>query len=272
METESVTVFVGSLILFIIVILILKFIYKTLQNKSHLRVLNMEEYLPTEEIQTLKQVFYLVMMTLCVIDIFYEFTFYDSDIVYFLIFDMFLSLFMITMLEADDIKSYLLIFALIPFGIAANIFKVSLTGIFIFCDILHILALIYCVRYFYYKFKKYTKSNGLSYTILLLYAIIFFSFLWTMVVESVNPLDALSMVSNAFTSNGYAILGSTIAGKLNSLFLIWSGYVLSGVGTATLTFALVKKYYDGKFEKFKEDQNQRFDELEKLIGELKEKK
>ena len=67
------------------------------------------------------------------------------------------------------------------------------------------------------------------------------------------------MVSNAFTSNGYAILGHTIPGKINGLFLVWSGYVLSGVGTATLTIALINKYY-----------NKKFDELQQSIEELKE--
>ena len=64
------------------------------------------------------------------------------------------------------------------------------------------------------------------------------------------------MVSNAFTSNGYAVLGSSILGKVNSLFLVWSGYLISGVGTATLTVALLTRHY-----------NKRFDELEKLIKE-----
>jgi len=69
------------------------------------------------------------------------------------------------------------------------------------------------------------------------------------------------MVSNAFTSNGYAILGTTIAGKINGLFLVWAGYVLSGVGTATLTLALITRYY-----------NKKFDELKEMIEELKEEK
>ena len=62
------------------------------------------------------------------------------------------------------------------------------------------------------------------------------------------------MVSNAFTSNGYAVLGDTPIGKLNSLFLVWGGYILSGVGTATLTAALLSRHF-----------NKRFEELEELI-------
>ena len=60
------------------------------------------------------------------------------------------------------------------------------------------------------------------------------------------------MVSNAFTSNGYAVLGDTPIGKLNSIFLVWGGYIISGVGTATLTAALVSRHFNKKFEDLEE--------------------
>ena len=110
------------------------------------------------------------------------------------------------------------------------------------------------VKYYYDKFREYTQTNSLGVTIVLLFAIIFISFLVTVTLESGNPLDSLVMVSNAFTSNGYAVLGSTIPGKINSIFLVWSGYIISGVGTATLTVAILTKYF-----------NKRLDELEELI-------
>ena len=132
--------------------------------------------------------------------------------------------------------------------------------------IIHFLTLVYLVFYFYDKFKRYTKSNGLSYAILLLFGIVFVSFIWTSFVEDVNLLDSLVMVSNAFTSNGYAILGHTIPGKINELFLVWSGYVLSGVGTATLTIALINKYYNKKFDELQ----QSIEELKELIKQLEE--
>jgi hypothetical protein len=69
------------------------------------------------------------------------------------------------------------------------------------------------------------------------------------------------MVSNAFTSNGYAILGSTGIGKLNAIALVWGGYILSGVGTATLTAAILSKHN----QKHNEELNKRLDELESLI-------
>ena len=81
-------------------------------------------------------------------------------------------------------------------------------------------------------------------------------------------LDALVMVSNAFTSNGYAVLGTTTIGKLNSLFLVWGGYILSGVGTATLATALVSRHFNKKFEKMEE----KFDQMQKSIDSLKDER
>ena len=83
----------------------------------------------------------------------------------------------------------------------------------------------------------------------------------TSIAEDVSLLDALVMVSNAFTSNGYTVLGKTIVGKLNSILLVWGGYVISGVSTATLTAALILKHQDKKFK-----------ELEELIKEEKKEK
>ena len=83
---------------------------------------------------------------------------------------------------------------------------------------------------------------------MLLFLIVFVSFFITIVVEGVSPIDSIAMVSNAFTSNGYAILGSTGFGKLNAIFLVWSGFILSGVGTATLTVAIVMSHVNDKFD------------------------
>ena len=69
------------------------------------------------------------------------------------------------------------------------------------------------------------------------------------------------MVSNAFTSNGYAVLGHTIPGKINSLVLVWGGYLLSGVGTATLTGAILMAHFNRRLD----DVNEKLDNLEELI-------
>ena len=88
--------------------------------------------------------------------------------------------------------------------------------------------------------------------IILLFLIIFISFLATQVAEGANALDSLVMVSNAFTSNGYAVLGNSIAGKLDAIVLVWAGYILSGVGTATLTAAILTRHFNSKFEELEE--------------------
>ncbi|MBE6486729.1 MAG: hypothetical protein E7Z85_07820 [Methanosphaera stadtmanae] len=201
------------------------------------------------------------MMTLFVIDIFYQLTFQTNDLIFFAVFDIIISLFAICLIKYENIKSAILAFALMPF-ISFDYLVLDSSELFLWILlIIHFIALVYMVLYFYRRFKRYTKSNGLSYSILMLFGIIFFSFIWTAFVEEVSLLDSLIMVSNAFTSNGYAILGTTIAGKINGLFLVWAGYVLSGVGTATLTLALITRYY-----------NKKFDELKEMIEELKEEK
>ena len=116
-------------------------------------------------------------------------------------------------------------------------------------DLIHIPALVYLIKLAYDKFIEYTRSNSLGITILLLFSIIFISFLVTQVVENKNPLDSLVMVSNAFTSNGYAVLGSSIPGKINSIFLVWGGYIISGAGTATLTAAILLRHFNARIRK-----------------------
>lgn len=69
------------------------------------------------------------------------------------------------------------------------------------------------------------------------------------------------MVSNAFTINGYAVLGENTGGVLTTTFLVWSGYVISGVATATLTASIVQRKSRKKFEKLEE----KIDNLEKLL-------
>ena len=247
------------LALFLIFTVIIKYGYIRLK-KSKRNILKLEEYLPTEEIRTLKQVFYLVIMTLFIIDIIYLIVSGGNDLIYFLILDVILSLITIAYIKIQDFRYLILTFAMIPFSSLDYMLVSEEYAISMILFIIHLIALAYVAWYFYHKFKKFTKSHGLSYTILLLFNIILISFILTSFVEDVTLLDSLVMVSNAFTSNGYAILDSTIPGKINSIFLVWSGYILSSVGTATLTVALISRYY-----------NKRFDEMERLINELKKK-
>ena len=237
---------------------IFRFIFNRLNNSSH-KLLNPKEYFPQEEIHSLRQIFYLIMMGLFFINVFYSLVFIEGDIIYFVIFDIFISLYLATKLDKSSFKNKILLLLLIPYGSLTYIlFGNSLVGLM---DIIHVPVFIYFIKVYYDKFREYTESNGLGIAIILLFALIFISFLVTQFVENVNPLDALEMVSNAFTSNGYAILGSSIAGKLNAIVLVWGGYLLSGVGTATLTSAILIRHF-----------NERLDRLENLIEENKKDK
>lgn len=234
---------------FLILVAIGEFVVKRLKG-SHSQFLNPKEYLPDEELHSVKQVYYLIMMGLCFIIVLYAFAFDSTDLIYAAIFDIFLSLYVAVTIDKDSKWHNLLVILLIPFGsLTYLMYGFTLIGLL---DLLHIPIFIYLVKYYYDKFKFYTESNSLGITIVLLFAIIFFSFFFTIFVESVNPLDALVMVSNAFTSNGYAVLGNTIPGKLNSLFLVWGGYLISGVGTATLTAAILTRHFNKKFDKLEE--------------------
>ena len=222
-----------------------------LKNSSS-KLLNPKEYFPEEEIHSLRQVFFLIMMGLLFIDILDVLVCTESDIIYFTIFDVMLSLYLAITLDKRSMKNIVLLILLIPYGsLNYIVFGSTLVG---WIDLIHIPVIIYFIKLYFDKFREYTESNGLGITIILLFAIVFFSFLFTQVAENVNPLDSLVMVSNAFTSNGYAVLGHSIAGKLNSIVLVWGGYLLSGVGTATLTAAILMAHF-----------NRRLDELEELI-------
>ena len=220
--------------------------------RSHNQFLNPKEYLPDEELHSLKQVYYLIMMALSFVVVFYSLTFPDTDVFYLALFDVIISLYIAVTIDKSSNWHKVLVILLIPFGsLTYLLFGWQLIGVL---DVIHIPVFLYLIKFFFDRFKKYTESNGLGITIVLLFSIVFISFFVTSFVEADNPLDALVMVSNAFTSNGYAVLGSSIPGKLNSLLLVWSGYLISGVGTATLTAAILIKHF-----------NKRLDDLEELI-------
>ena len=105
---------------------------------------------------------------------------------------------------------------------------------------------------YYRKFVKYTENNGLGITIMLLYTIVLVSFLFTMLVEEVTPLDSIVMVTNAFTSNSFDPAGNSVIGKVDSLVLAWGGFMLSGVGTATLSVSMIRRYIDREFDEMED--------------------
>ncbi len=219
----------------------------------------MNEYFPQEKIVYLKQVFYLIMvLVFIIIDLYLIFDWGNSSY-YFFIIDILISTYLALTVKGNSPKDYLILFLLIPFGSLARV--VLGDTILELHDIFHIIGYVYFMKVYYSKFVKYTENNGLGVTIILLFSIILVSFLFTMIVENVSPLDSIAMVSNAFTSNSFDPAGKTTIGKLDSLLLAWGGFILSGVGTATLSVALIKQYV-----------NREFDQLEELIKNKKKEK
>ena len=243
---------------------IITFIYKKLK-KSRNKLLNINEYFPREEVHSLRQIFYLIMMGLFFTNVLYGLIFITNDQIYFVILDIILSLYLAINLDKSSFKNKILLILLIPYG-ALNfiIFGDTLVGL---VDLIHIPIFIYFIKVYYDKFREYTESNGLGIAIILLFIIIFISFFLTQIFEKTDPLNAIVMVSNAFTSNGYAVLGSSIPGKLNSIILVWSGYLLGSVGTATLTTGILINHYKNKINRMEK----KLDNIEKLIKENNKK-
>ena len=254
---------VFEIIIFLLLVAIGTVVYKKLMSSSN-TLSNLGEILPEDEIHTLKQVFYLILMSLAFINILYALI-SSEGLIYFVIFDIALSLFLAITLDKSSLKGKIILLLLVPF----DSINFILFGSFLlsFIDIIHVLVFLYFIKFYYDKFRQYTESNGLSVTIVILFILVFISFIVTQIVEGVYPLDSLVMVSNAFTSNGYAVLGTSMAGKLNAIVLVWGGYILSGVGTATLTAAIIMKHFNHKFEEA-EKSNQELKESIKNLEEL----
>ena len=257
--------FVLEILVFLVFMVIFRFIFNKLENSSY-KLLNPKEYLPEEELHSLRQMSFLIMMGLLFMCILYNVVYVGKDLLSFVIFDILISLYVATQLDLRNWKNRILLILLIPYGsLTYFLFGKSLVG---YLALIHVPVFIYFIKVYYDKFREYTESNGLGITIILLFSIIFISFFITLLAEHVDPLNSLVMVSNAFTSNGYAVLGSSIIGKINSVFLVWGGYLLSGVGTATLAAAILKKHYDVKNKELYakiDDLDKKIDNLEELI-------
>lgn len=247
------------ILLFGVIFAVGKFIHVRLSN-SNSRILNPGEYFPKEELETLKQVYYLIMMLIFFALILYIMIVQAKETFAIAVLQILVSVYVALTLDYSSLKNKILFFLLVPFE--AIIFLVFNDFLMIWpIYLMHILVYAYFIKVYFDKFRKYTETNGLGITIILLFAIVFISFIITLFVEGVEPLNSAVMVSNAFTSNGYAILGNSGIGKLTSLVLVWSGYIISGVGTATLTAAIMMRHN----QKREKELNKRLDELESLI-------
>ena len=266
MGIEGIFVSIFQILVAMGIFAILIYIAKYIVNKSRLlvrfkksRLLNPQEYFPSEEVYLLKQVFYLiVILTIVMICLYLTFD-WDEGFYFVYLLDIIVSLYLALKMDKDSPKYKLLLFLLIPFGsITGILFEDSIIGLL---DLTHIIGYLYFIKVYFRKFVEYSENNGLGVTIILLFAIILVSFLFTILVEKVSPMDSITMVSNAFTSNSFDASGQNIIGKLNSLVLAWSGFILSGVGTATLAASIVNRYV-----------SQQFAEMRDIVKKKKEEK
>ena len=246
----GIAIVIFEILMFIGILFILRRTYAYLKKNSHRKIFRPTEYLPEEEVHTLKQVTYLILITLAFINIIYALIFWSEDLVYFAIFDIGVSMVFALDMDTRGIFNKLVLFLLIPLGSMGYLAFGGEYPFYLF--VIHVPVFFYFIKKYYDKFVQYTESNRLGVSILLLFSIVFVSFIFTSFTENVNLLDSLVMVSNAFTSNGYSILGHSELGKINAIVLVWGGYILSGVGTASLTAAILTRNFNHKFDELKE--------------------
>lgn len=239
-----------------------KYIVNKVRSSSRLKdskLTNPQEYFPSEEILSLNQVFYLVMILIIVMVCLYLAFDWQEGFYFVYLLDIVVSVYLALKMDKDTLKDKIILFLLVPFGsIIGIVFGESILALL---DVTHTIGYLYFIKFYYRKFVEYTENNGLGVTIILLFIIILVSFLFTILVEHVSPMDSMTMVSNAFTSNSFDVSGQNIVSKINSLILAWGGFILSGVGTATLAASIVNGYV-----------TRQFDEMKDLVKKKKEEK
>ena len=269
--------FLNDPITFIVVVLLtfigLFYIAFSIKNKKYLKInsdiTDLEQVLPSDEIRTLLQLFYIAMGALFLFSIICEFLGSEFWLEQSIIDIIICVIGMYIIIKENDSYKYIIpLILLVPCSSLYFIFYgMSIMNMSSHFELIHIFGLVYASYYFIRKFIKYTKHNDLGLTILLLLGIVAISLILTIIFEDRSVLDAFCMVTNAFTSNGYTVLGTSNIGKVDSLFLTWGGYLLSGVGTATLTAAILSKFFNNRFNAFKKDFIEEYDTRNEKIDE-----
>ena len=284
-------------IIIIIIFLILHILFRKLyrQLKIHFKKrVDPEHYLPEEEIKNQKQFFYLVIILICFILLFYLLAchgflniflslfgielnfanvFYSYDINYFFfdITDILFALFLSRNLDLkNNRKGIVLFLLLVPYGSLDTFLYIfsNITTLVVLLDVFHMIAYICFIRIYYKKFMDNSRNQTFGRTILIFFILLVLTVIVTIITENVDMLDAANMVTNAFVSNGFDVMGTSILGKLNEMAIVWGGYILSGLATASLTAAIIIRHFNNKFEEY-DDMNERFDELEEIIKNKK---
>lgn len=101
--------------IFLVLTILTKFIYGKLIC-NYVKSVNINEILPEDEVHSLRQVFYLILMALCVVNIFYTLTVAEIDYPYLAIFDIALSLYFAAVLDTSYRKNKIILLLLIPYG------------------------------------------------------------------------------------------------------------------------------------------------------------
>ena len=248
---------------------ILMFVGIYLKKIPKIRFFNIGEYFPKDEIHTLTQVAYLALMTACFVNVMYTLIYVNVNTTYFALLNFSLSLFIAITIDKSTFVRKLFIVVLVPYGaLTYLLFNSPLIGL---VNFIQVPVFIYLIKHYYDKFMDYTESHGLGISIVLLFTIIFVSFLITSIIENKNPLDAIVMVSNTFATNGYTVYGTSDIGKVNNLVLAWMSVILPAVGTATLTSAILTRHYNKKLKDYDDKLdilNNKFDEFQKSMDEM----
>lgn len=240
---------------------------KDYEKKIKLEKIKSSDFLPDDEISHLKQIFLLLFGLLSIIGLIFSFIIKDN-VNYFelaVLNIIFTTIAIIYLAEKSYTKLILSVLIIPSTSIIWLLFNKDLPNFFL---MIQCIGNLITGLYFIYKFFKYTKNNKLGLTVIIFALILSSSLATTSIGENVSLIDSMVMVSNAFTSNGYTILGHTYIGKLNSITLVWFGYLLSGVGTATLTAAIILKRMKHKMNilyKQNEDLSKEIKELKELI-------
>ena len=247
------------LIYFILIIVIFAI------NKVSLKSYNIEseQFLPEDEIHYLRQIFYLLVPIILIFGLIATLIFNERLENYFIVESILSTASMIAILYKSNNKILNLIMGvlLIPAPSIFNLLGGEAPNILI---ILHCIGIILGSLYLLNKFREFTIQKELKLVVVVFVVIITSGLFITAYSENAGLLNTVSLVSNAFTSNGYTIVGTTLYGKLTNIYLVWGGYLLSGVGTATLTAGILNSH----FKKQKKD----LEELKNEVKELKELK
>lgn len=271
--------FIILLIFVLFVVIIKEKLYQKYLDK--ISKVDSEVFLPKDELTYLKQIFYLVMGVIALISliIFYLGTSYTNymDISFL---DVVISIIAIIYIADKRRFNFILAILLIPVHSIVWLFGIAdVTLIIRIFHWMHFIGVVLSAGFFFKRFLKYTKSNNLGYTVLIFIGILSIGLLVTSFYENTTFLNSLVMISNAFTSNGYTVLGNSFGGKVVSILLVWGGYLLSGVGTATLAAAIITSHLKGKLKNQEHKINELSDELKSkdekldlLLDEIKDLK